>query len=50
MSTCKDCRFCENKKCVKFNIVINEDYKVCNDFAASVPLNEDLNKKIKLYD
>lgn len=49
MNTCKDCRFFENNKCAKFNIIVNEDYKICNDFAESKPLNESTNK-IKLYD
>ena len=47
--TCKDCRFCENKNCARFGIVVNENYKICNDFAERTIINESC-QKIKLYD
>ncbi len=47
--SCKDCRFCDKSTCVRFNIVVNESYKICNDFAEKVTINEST-QKIKLYD
>lgn len=48
--TCKNCRFMHESKCVKFNIVVNEDYKACNDFA-DTHLNESFTKgKMQLND
>lgn len=48
-NTCKDCRFFNQAKCVKFDISVNEDYKVCGDFAEKCPINESV-QKMKLYD
>lgn len=48
-NTCKDCRFFNQTKCVKFDISVNEDYKVCGDFAEKCPINESV-QKMKLYD
>ena len=47
--SCKDCRFFNCNKCVKFNVTVNEGFKKCNDFAEKVPMNESL-QKMKLYD
>ena len=49
IKTCKDCRFCEKKKCAKFNIIVDENYKTCNDFAEKNVINESC-QKMKLYD
>ena len=46
---CKDCRFFNVNKCVKFNVTVNEGFKGCNDFAEKTPINEST-QKIKLYD
>lgn len=45
--TCETCRFKNGKTCVKFTIVVNEDYKACNDWAEKTKLNE---SKIQLND
>ena len=47
---CKNCRFMQESKCVKFNVNVNEDYKACNDFA-DICLNESFSKeKMQLND
>lgn len=46
--SCKDCRFFNCNKCVKFSIVVNEDYKPCNDFAEKQIINETV--KMQLND
>lgn len=46
---CSQCRFYASGKCVKFSIVVNEDYKPCNDFAEKATLNETV-QKIQLND
>ena len=49
--TCTECRFCENLKCVRFNIMVSEGYKSCDGFAEKAQLNESITPpKIKLYD
>lgn len=48
--TCKDCRFCENLKCVRFSITVDENYKPCDGFAEKAQLNESVVPKMKLYD
>lgn len=48
--TCVDCRFCENNNCVRFSIVVNENYVACDGFAEKTKLNESVNTKIKLHD
>ena len=40
MNKCANCRFCKNNQCVKFNIVVDEDYKACNDYAEKQEINE----------
>lgn len=48
-NTCKDCRFCDKNQCVRFNVVVNENYTPCNDFAEKTIINESV-QKMKLYD
>ena len=48
--TCTDCRFCENLKCVRFNITIAAGYKPCDGFAEKAKINESVTPKMKLYD
>ena len=47
--TCSDCRFFQNNNCVRFNILVNENYIPCDGFAETTNLSESVNK-IKLYD
>ena len=47
--TCKDCRFCDKKHCAKYKIVVDENYKICNDFAEKLTISESC-QKMKLYD
>ena len=49
LNTCKDCRFNDCNKCVKFGIIINEQYKACNDYASTNYINESCDK-IQLND
>lgn len=49
--TCGTCRFANTSKCVKFGIIIQENYKACNDYADAKPLNESTNNgRIQLCD
>lgn len=49
--TCSDCRFCENTKCVRFNIDVDKNYVTCDSFSEKTTINECVKtEKIKLYD
>lgn len=45
--TCENCRFKTGNKCAKYCIIVNEDYKACNDFAEKTKINE---SRIQLND
>ena len=38
--TCSDCRFCENTKCVRFNIDVDKNYVTCDSFSEKTTINE----------